>query len=335
MKSPTKPQKKRHHYIPVAYLNAFTDEGGRLVAYRKDEPQKPLTVRPSEIAFERYYYSQPLPEGGQDNNTIEDGFSEIESTWPPIVDRMRAGADVNSDLEAIFMFLALMRVRVPATRDMVELSLAESVKSSIRAMGRAGQLPPPPAGFENLGDVLDWAEIAIDPHQSIHAMATLANGLVPVVDRLGLQVVHNETDETFITTDNPVTYFDPDIPEQGLRPYTVDPVKGRIELLFPVGPQTLIRGHSDLKPRFAREGAHHIRVTSRQEIKRMNRLIARFGYRFIFAASRAHERLIVKHASLSPVIRSTAIPSDDGEYLLGEYVFGKRRSKPKWRGARE
>jgi len=65
-------EKKRHHYIPITYLDKFADDTGKVMAYRKDEVLKPLHVRPSAIAFERYYYSQPLPEGGQDNNTLED-----------------------------------------------------------------------------------------------------------------------------------------------------------------------------------------------------------------------------------------------------------------------
>jgi Protein of unknown function (DUF4238) len=57
-------EKKRHHYIPITYLKNFTDNAGRVFAYRKDEVEPPLYLAPSEIAFERYYYSQPLPDGG-------------------------------------------------------------------------------------------------------------------------------------------------------------------------------------------------------------------------------------------------------------------------------
>src|SRR5579863_4649650 len=81
-------EKKRHHFVPVCYLNGYIGGDGKVFAYRKDEPNSPLHVRPREIAFERYYYSQPLPDGGRDNNTIENFFSTIESTWPRLVERM-------------------------------------------------------------------------------------------------------------------------------------------------------------------------------------------------------------------------------------------------------
>ena len=86
---PPDPQKKRHHYVPICYLDGFTAAGGRIFAYRKDDPFPPLYLKPDEIAFERYYYSQPLLDGGRDNNTIENFFSKIETTWPPIVERIR------------------------------------------------------------------------------------------------------------------------------------------------------------------------------------------------------------------------------------------------------
>jgi hypothetical protein len=130
-------EKKRHHYIPITYLNKFTDDAGKVFAYRSDDPQTPLHIQPSAIAFERYYYSQPLPEGGRDNNTLENYFGAIESTWNPLAARLRSGVNATSeftgsDFESLFTFLGLMRVRVPATRDMVEVMLAEHVKATTR-----------------------------------------------------------------------------------------------------------------------------------------------------------------------------------------------------------
>jgi hypothetical protein len=125
-------EKKRHHYVPIAYLNGYTDSEDKVLAYRKDLPQTPLHLKPSEIAFERYYYSQPLPDGGRDNNSLEDLFSTIEASWTPIVERIRAQKDVRAEEEAIIVFMSTMRVRVPAARDMVEASLSENVKATTR-----------------------------------------------------------------------------------------------------------------------------------------------------------------------------------------------------------
>jgi hypothetical protein len=191
-------EKKRHHYVPVAYLSAFTDKRGRVFAYRKDEPQKPLYVRPTEIAFQRYYYSQPMPDGGQDNNRIEDFFSSVESNWPGILAKCQAREYLTvQDVTHLFEFLGMMRVRVPAARDAVEAVLASSVKTVAKIMEDAGKLPPPPP---DLADYLKFQnlEVTIDPHRSIHAMATLARGFAAVANVVGLEVLHLPVGETLI-----------------------------------------------------------------------------------------------------------------------------------------
>jgi hypothetical protein len=88
---------------------------------------------------------------------------------------------------------------------MVELSLAEQVKATARALHRAGRLPPPPKEFP---DVVDKLEVSIDPYRSILAMTDLAKGVGQVIDALSYQILHNETGDQFLTTDSPVCYFD-------------------------------------------------------------------------------------------------------------------------------
>lgn len=80
---PTRPAKKRHHYVPVTYLEGFTGGGSRLQVYRCDAGGDPLSLAPNNIAFENYYYSQMSPEGERDDHRLEDLFSsEVETHWP-------------------------------------------------------------------------------------------------------------------------------------------------------------------------------------------------------------------------------------------------------------
>jgi hypothetical protein len=324
MSASTIQQKRRHHFVPVAYLSGFANSQNKIVAYRKDEPSTPLIVDPKSIAFERYYYSQPLPNGGQDNNRLEDLFGTVESTWPPIVERIRRRLDINHDLEAIFMFMSMMRVRVPAMRDLYETALAETVKIRMRHLDRLGHLPPKPEGHE---DILDHLRVSIDPHRSIHAMPDLVRAFFVVLDQIGFQIVHNEAGSSFVTSDNPVIYFDPTIDELQMTPYGVRPCGGQIELLFPIDSQTVLHGLSELKADFSRNGARHVPLTSRHDLKKINRLISRFGYRFIFASSGAHEPLVRKYAAQSPVLSAAASGNDPFSY---QQVFGPRPCKPKW-----
>ena len=85
-------EKKRHHYIPITYLNKFTDNERKIFAYRKGDPETAHHVRPDAIEFEKYYYSQPLSDGGRDNNTFENFFGTTESTWNALAARLCSGA---------------------------------------------------------------------------------------------------------------------------------------------------------------------------------------------------------------------------------------------------
>src|SRR6266403_2310714 len=264
-------EKKRHHFIPITYLNKFTDTEGKVFAYRKDDPETTLHLRPDAIAVERYYYSQPLPDGGRDNNTFENFFGTIESTWNPLAVRLCSAAAANftsSEFVDLFTFLILMRVRVSAARDMVEVTLAEQVKATTRLLDQQGKLPPKPEGLDD--DILDHLSVAIDPHMSLHAMPDLARGFGIVLDHLGFEVLHNKTDVSLLTSDNPVVCFDPTVPEGRVLPYQVRPPHGSIELLFPIDAETVLRGHTRLRRARPRSLGHAV-LTDRQQAKRINR----------------------------------------------------------------
>ena len=319
---------KRHHYVPVSYLKAFAAADGQVWAYRKSEPLKPFRAKPSEVALERYYYSQPRPDGGRDDETLEQLFGTVETPWPRLAAALEEGDPLLSDADKLFAFLALMRVRGPASRDVAELLLAEQAKATAKMLEVSGRLPPPPDGLENM---MDRVQVAIDPHMSLHAMPHLLRGVSQLLEQLGFVALHNETDTSFITSDNPLIYFDPDVPEPALLPYTVRPPQGAIELLFPVSPSLLLQGRSSLRSQSARRGVLHATMKDRQWVKRANRLTARFGYRLVIASHGGLERLVARHAAESPVALFEHAPAPGGgHYLLTRSVFGLLQSKPKW-----
>jgi len=318
--------KKRHHYVPKAYLRSFCDESGKVVVYRKEYPSKAIPLAPNNTAFHKYYYSQPTPEGGIEHNALEDSFSKIEEKWPGIVDRLHRREDVNDSLMDIFQFMALQRVRVPACRDVAEKILSEATKAEIRVLDAAGQGPPKPAGFE---DILDHIEVAIDPHQSIHAMVHLVRGFCQVFDKMGFGVLHNKTDRTFITSDNPVVWFDPSIPDADLQPYVLQP-EGPVMLLFPVSPSLVIVGDSSGRDEFVSNGLGVADLSKPHLVKVINRQICRFSYEAVYAPKAGHEKLIQKHAARSPVPQFSRVSAGQGEIVSFQMIFGKRERKPKW-----
>jgi hypothetical protein len=320
-------QTKRHHYVPKAYLKAFCDESGKLRVYRKDTPADPLHQSPDATQFRKYYYSQPIPGGGQDNNTLEAVFSSVESDWPETVSKLHARRNVNDRLENIFQFVALQRFRVPASRDAVESILAHTVKSTMKAMLASGKLPPPPAGFEDLPDKV---QVAIDPHRSIHAMATMLEDCGKFFSLIGIDAVHNNTELPFITSDNPVLWFDPSLPFERQRPYTIEP-GGPVYLAFPVSPKLALVGSTQSREHFRTHGLRHTDVPDEDTVYAINRQVCRFAYEAVITRDVGFEQMIAEHAGVSPVHEAVHMPVARGIATYHRMVFGPRIAKPKWK----
>ena len=318
--------KKKHHYVPVSYLKAFCGDDGMIAVYRKDAPKEPFRKRPDDLAFRRYYYAQPIPGGGRDTNRLEDKFSELEGRWPSIVDKMIARNVVNDSLEDIFAFVALQRARVPAARDAAERVLAESVMARVRQLEADGKLPPPPTGLEKL---LDHAVVSIDPHQSIHAMVQIIKAMGQVLHRVGVVVLHNQTDRDFITSDNPVVYYDPAVSNDAMRPYELQP-DGDVVMMMPITPKLMLFGTSWDKPRFAEQGIEYFAIVDYDKISTMNEKVIQFAYEAVFAGRQQDEDFICAHAAKSPVIEATHLPLTNGRGVHFAFAFGTRSKLPKW-----
>lgn len=305
--------------MPKAYLRSFVDGRGRVLVYRKDEPTKVLEVDPDATGFERYYYSQPTPEGGVDHNTLEDLFSNLEGLWPPLVEAMHGSEDVNDSLETIFQFMVLQRVRVPASRDATEARLAAEVHQRMLDMLNAGLLSPPPPSLEGR---LDEVVVSVDPHKSIHGMVDDINATAGIFDRIGLAALHNRTDVPFLTSDNPVIWFDPSVPLSDQQPYEIRS-DGPLQLVFPVSPTLALIGSPQLKLQFATDGLLYGDVGDDEDwVDLVNLHVCRYAYKVVYANRRGQEELIEACADESPVWQR------DGRG--GRLTFGKRTAKPKW-----
>lgn len=321
-------QTKRHHFVPKAYLKAFGDSTGRILVYRKDKPAEPLHVAADATQFRRYYYSQPTQDGGKDNNTLEAFFSTIESDWPETVAKLHRRENVNDRLENIFQFIALQRARVPASRDASEAVLAQTVKDTMKVMLANGDLPPPPPEFEELPDQV---QVAIDPHRSIHAMVATMEGMAQLYPMLGLSAVHNATARPFLTSDNPVLWFDPSLPFEAQRPYTVDSGRGPVFLFFPVSPALALIGSTEYKESFSRHGLLHSDVPNEAWVESLNAQVCRFAYEAVIARSAGQEKVIAAYASISPIHEALPLHVGKGVVTLHRQAFGPRVIKPKWR----
>jgi len=318
--------KRKHHFVPVGYLKHFADDNGFLNILRKGDRISSSKSKPSETGFRNYYYSQPLPEGGYEHNSLEDVFSKFETDWPNTVEVLSSDRPANSVLKHLMAFIGLQRVRVPAFRDAIEQSMEAHARRNFELLRNTGELPFPPPDFP---DIADHVQISVDPHRSIYAVILTKNMIGSILDSFGYVVIHNETAIDFITSDNPVCYFLAETSENNIVPYSWHHARER-EFIFPVSPRVLIYGSSRDRERFRGRGLKRVRVRDLQKIIRLNRLVARFSYEVVFSRTKINPAFLEKFANASPVLdpRFEGFHPDDA--IIPPYIFGPRRRLTKW-----
>lgn len=318
--------KKRHHYVPITYLKRFADDNGFLRIVRKGPTGRSTRAKPSEVGFRNFYYSQPMPTGGHDNNKLEDLFSTLEAGWGQLSELLISGQSANHLWGDLIQFIGFQRVRVPAFREAIEGAMANYSMATLRELNRRGELPPPPEGYP---DILKRTVAVIDPHQSIHAVAQLLRSMTPLLTSLGYVVVQNDSDIDFITSDNPVSYYAIKKTDDKIVPYKLYPNLS-YELMMPISPRALLLGTTYDKERFSRRGLKYVRWRDPERVRRANRIIAQFGYEAIFSRQSLPPGFIAKYGMTSPILEPNYPGFDPDHMVIPPFVFGLRRRLPKW-----
>lgn len=286
------PPRKRHHYVPVTYLRGWAGGDENVYAYPADAPGKCLRVKPEEIGFERYYYSIELEDGSRDHDSFEELFGGVESRWPGVLAAIEAGTIGPQDAHWLYSMMTIMRTRGPAARTFNESVVAVEMRTGIKVFAELGKLPEKLSRYE---DQLDTVPIAVNPQQTLAKMSEDMKRFGDLMRPLGFEVLVNETESPFITSDNPVAYYDAADP--GIRiPYYESRF---LELYFPLSSRHVLHG----SPKLLRHGPlPRFRVLREPgRVRAINRTTARFAYRFAFARDDSASDLIRLHSCTSPV----------------------------------
>jgi hypothetical protein len=329
-------EKNKHHFVPVVYLKRFCMQNGQLLAYRKDYPNRPKSRHPTQVGYEQHYYRQPAEGGGWDNNSLEDFLGRsVEDGWNRLVNFLLTRSPLTPDhYNKLAEFIAAQYARVPSTRNAFERLLSERLHHELRynvATGRI-KLPEPPEELarkvadSSTGDIVDQLCFSIDPHSSIHAIPSAMLEVEKIFNKSTFFIVHNTSSVPFVTSDNPVIWFDPTTPDDRLLPYVHAPA-GHALLLFPVTPWLLVYGATGHDT----EHWTHTELPSADSVQAINAMLCRFAHEYVFANSRQSEALVQAHAALSPTMRTHMVPGPGGmPVMFWHWVFGQRWSKPKW-----
>uniref|UniRef100_UPI003A941A13 DUF4238 domain-containing protein n=1 Tax=Parasphingorhabdus sp. TaxID=2709688 RepID=UPI003A941A13 len=185
-----------------------------------------------------------------------------------------------------------------AARDYQESLMALETRTSFKAFADMGKLPEKMKRYEN---ELDTVEVTIDRQRTLGTMIEDMRRFGDMTRLLGFEILRDDTGTGFLTSDNPVLYFDPSDP--GIRhPYIEN---SRIKLFFPLTPVHVLHGATRLQ--HLGQVPQVRGISDAKKIQKINRHTSRFAYRLAFAKDRAHDQLVQRHAATSPVFTARVV----------------------------
>lgn len=286
--------KKKHHFVSVTYMKGFTGSDGRLWRYLAEKADEPQRVAPSSFGYQKFYYSQELPDGTRDDHSFENIWNAVETVWAKTACGAASGRSSLAISLNLLGMAALMKTRVPAARERNALLMATKMRAEVQAAHKHGILP---TEYDRYADELDTVPVGVNPQKTLDMMRREFKEFGDLCFRLGFEVLHNRTAIPFIASDNPVCIYDPKKAAHARRPYDFE---DEIELIFPIDAWTLMRGSNRLKP-VNRVGRHRS-MSSASSVRRINRTIAQFSYRFIIALDRSSDDLAFQYTHRVPTV---------------------------------
>lgn len=260
------------------------------------------------------------PDGSRDDNSFEDLWAAIEAVWPETLRAVSAGRISPATSFNVLAMASMTSARVPAARQRNELLVAAKLRAKVLNDHRAGTLAQDLMRYE---DELESVPIGANPQQSLPSMSDDLRTFGALCFKMGFEVLHNLTSLPFITSDNPVCFYDPGPSPRDRRPYEH---RRDVELIFPLDRRTLLRGRVRLRP--TNEIVRHRQLKDCGAVARVNNTVAQFAYGLALASDRSSDAAITRHAGRAPTIAIELRRQSGSTEVQWRHIFAPRPKLP-------
>jgi hypothetical protein len=241
-----KPRARMHHYLPVSFLNRFTDARGFLhVLDFKD--RKTFKSKPNGVAKIRDFYTVETV-GAPEGDGIEKLLAEFESNASPVFERIIRENRIpleSPDWAHAIDFIALLDQRLPISREQNQ-QLADGVSRFFveEAIGTPERLAATlkqyeistgekvDLDFQSARQMIDEDRISMSLTQAdfVHSMLENSTQIAELIAGMTPHLLISEGEE-FITGDSPLAMWD-----RAPHPfYGTGWAKRTIEVALPIG----------------------------------------------------------------------------------------------------
>lgn len=303
--------KKRHHYLPVFYLNGFTTKDGFLYVY--DKESKPIfESSPEGVAYENHFFSYMTPQGNMDSETVENHISELEGDFAKAIKKILNSEPLSENEHITFAyFVASMMVRVPNFRDNIRKSTGEMIKHvSVFMASHKENFASMIAKYEkdmgkkigmDVEKLRQWMlnsdnyDVGVNPQYATGMALEQLEDLAKIFSQMKWAFIRASDDCKFLTGDNPLKYIDPTHNPRSF--YGVGLANKHVQVSLPLSKEVCAFGSWEY-----REG--YIKANGMQ-VRHLNRMTVMATRRHVFADKKSEiiDRFVKKYKGSHPVMK--------------------------------
>jgi hypothetical protein len=275
-----------HHYVPKLYLKGFADNG---ILWVHEKGKAPRKSKPKDEAHRDNYYSHS--DRGYVDDSVEKMLGKAESLVAPVIRKLANPQFRMSPIQRseLYMFIAMMFVRVPAYREFLDLLAARFMKAHSQEEARnADKFYASMKRFESdtgesVGDYEKLREFLLSEAYTVSQNSAGYNLRMALESSLTVSavleteykydVLYAPADLFFMTCDNPVMTLQPGAGEMAFmgggigRPDT--------QVLFPLNKRACLRLH--------RRGRNGQEAVKESRTKQINDVVMAYAQQYLYA----------------------------------------------------
>jgi len=207
-----KPKPKRHHVIPVCYLDGFTRDGLLWLYDRTANEYRCQT--PKNTAVMGHYYAVET-ESGEKDYSVETMFSEVEGLGISVIRKLEQDEDIEPEERVnLSLFLALLFNRVPRfEREIDEIAdatakalLKKMIPTVEAAAARLAEDPDPDRGYspEDFFRFIHEEQYTLEGNRNntVRTMLEQAPELARELALMDWVIAHANDRSAFVATDH-------------------------------------------------------------------------------------------------------------------------------------
>lgn len=274
------PEKKRQHYVPKFYLKRFSESSGYINLLNVDSNKVVLNAKLKTQAYKDYFYGSDLTF----EKTLEDLETKIANQIDLIVNEMEPPKQYSDEHLSILYYTILQRSRTLYASEALDELTNKSFQEIMKKDSRVSEemLKNVHYGFEN-------------PAQY---MMRIASDSFPLTTDLKMKILVNRTTENFITSDNPVAFYNKLFEYRDFVNNTGLQSKG-LFIFFPLDPKVSILFFDSTTYKVGDRNKQNVFINSVAEIRVLNRIQIANCNKTIYFLKETQSSSLIRESQLS------------------------------------